>query len=47
MPNGIKEDTYKQLSEFKGNVNKQKIRKTMQDGKEEFNKDIQILKKSN
>jgi hypothetical protein len=38
---------FKNLNEFKENTNEQpnKIRKTMQDMKEEFNKDTEILKK--
>jgi hypothetical protein len=47
--NKIKENTSKQLNEFKQNTSKwlTLTRKTMQDMKEEFNKDIGILKKSN
>jgi hypothetical protein len=46
--NEFKEDTNKQLTEHKENSNKQlNEKKTMLDMKEEFNKIIEILKKSN
>jgi hypothetical protein len=50
MINEIKEDVNKHRNEFKAYANKQlnEIRKTMQNMKEEFNKDTEILgKKSN
>jgi hypothetical protein len=43
----MKEDMYKKQNKFKENTNKylKKSGKTMQDMKEEFNKDTEILKK--
>jgi mevalonate kinase len=47
MTKEFEEDLNKQLNEFRENTNKHlnEIRQTMQDRKEGFNKDIEILKK--
>jgi hypothetical protein len=47
--NEIKEDTNEHLSDLQENSSKDlnEIKKTMQDIKREFNKDTEILKKSN
>jgi predicted nucleic acid-binding Zn-ribbon protein len=44
----MKEDIFKKMKKFKEDTNKQlnKIGKTVQDMKEEFNKDKEILKKN-